>query len=64
MKIENKAHAFEMFLAAKPRLDIILADAATDVVSERTEFTNAQDFLAAILETAAKRVREHNPKEG
>lgn len=64
MKIENKLQAFEMFLAAKPRLDIILADAATDVLSERTEFINAQDFLAAILETAAKRIREHNPKEG
>ena len=64
MKIESKVQAFEMFMAAKPRVDIILADAATDVLSERTEFENSKDFLAAILETAAKRIREHNPKEG
>lgn len=63
MKIETKVQAFEMFTAAKPRLDIILADAAVDVLSERVEFDGPQDFLAAILETAAKRIRTHNPQE-
>lgn len=64
MKIESKAQAFEMFMAVKPRLDIILADAATDMINERAEFEDSKDFLAAILETAAKRIRDHNPQEG